>query len=172
MKNFIFSFALLLLCSYTGFGQQTVQKLGHMNANNLLVELPEAILADSTLVLYRNGLIKQGDTLVAAFKVEYEAFVGAYNAGTLSALQTQKRKEDLERKQQVLQAYESDVQQKVGVLREQLLAPIVKKLNDAIVSVAKENGYTFIFDTGAGNSLFAAESDDITPMVRKRLGLK
>ena len=45
------------------------------------------------------------------------------------------------------------------------------KLEDAIRAVAKENGYSVIFDTSTGSTLYAAEGDDITPLVKKKLNL-
>ena len=38
--------------------------------------------------------------------------------------------------------------------------------------MGKENGYTYIFDAGVGAVLYSQDSDDIMPLVKKKLGLK
>ena len=52
-----------------------------------------------------------------------------------------------------------------------LYSPIVQKAQEAIKSVAKTNGYTYIFDSGVGSILYAEESDDILPLVKAYLKL-
>ena len=46
------------------------------------------------------------------------------------------------------------------------------KQQQAIADVAKENGYSYIFDVSAGALLYQPDSDDILPLVKKKLGLK
>ena len=41
----------------------------------------------------------------------------------------------------------------------------------AIDEVAKEGEFTFIFDSGSGSFLFAAESENIINLVKSKLGL-
>ena len=54
----------------------------------------------------------------------------------------------------------------------ELLQPIIDRAKQAIAEVAKENGYTYIFDTSAGTLLYQQDSDDILALVKKKLGLK
>ena len=56
--------------------------------------------------------------------------------------------------------------------QEALLKPIVDRAKKAIEEVGKENGYTYIFDSGIGTVLYSQDSDDIMPLVKKKLGLK
>ena len=50
-------------------------------------------------------------------------------------------------------------------------APILQKVNEAIKSVAKTNGYTYIFDTAAGSLLYVDETDNILPLLKAYLKL-
>lgn len=52
-----------------------------------------------------------------------------------------------------------------------MYGPILQKANDGIKAVAKANGYTYIFDSGAGSILFAEESDDVLPLLKAHLKL-
>jgi outer membrane protein len=165
-------FFLLVLIFSAFITVGNAQKLGHINLGNLIAEMPEAARADSTLVLYQKQESMKGDSIAVLFQKEYKVFVEAYNAGTLSATQAQKRQEELQKQQQIIQAYANDVQQKVEILRKQLLQPILAKLDDAIRAIGVENAYTAIFDTSEGAMLFALESEDVTPLVKKKLGLQ
>ena len=55
---------------------------------------------------------------------------------------------------------------------QQLLMPITEKVKKAIEDVAKEGKYSYVFDTSTGAFLYTTESDDIAPLVKKKLGIK
>ena len=68
--------------------------------------------------------------------------------------------------------YEQEVMQKVAKKREDLLRPILDKVDAAVKAVGKENGYGMIFDTSLFNFILSAdESEDVMPMVKKKLGI-
>lgn len=150
----------------------SAQKIGHLNSGNIIALMPDAAKADSGLVIYRNELVAKGDSAGKVFEKEYKAFVEAYNAGTLSQIQQQKRQEELQKMQQTLQNYSQEIDQRIANLRRQLLQPILAKLDEALQAVGKEGGYQAIFDSSNGSTLFAQESDDVTALVKAKLGLK
>jgi outer membrane protein len=51
-----------------------------------------------------------------------------------------------------------------------LIAPFEEKVRKAIDEVAKENKYSYIFDTQI--LLYYDGGDDVTPLVKKKLGIK
>ena len=67
---------------------------------------------------------------------------------------------------------QSNAQKLLEERQEALLKPIVDRAKKAIEEVGKENGYTYIFDSGIGTVLYSQDSDDIMPLVKKKLGLK
>ncbi len=54
--------------------------------------------------------------------------------------------------------------------QQQLLEPIYRKVDAAIQAVAKENGYTYVFNREA--LLVMPPADDLLPLVAKRLNVK
>ena len=66
------------------------------------------------------------------------------------------------------QKADSDLQAK----QQELLQPLLDKAKKAIDEVAKENGYTYIFDAGVGVLLYYEKGDNILPLVKTKLGLK
>jgi outer membrane protein len=165
---------IALLCILFVFASNVTkaQKIGHLNSGNIIALMPEAAKADSGLVLYRNDLVAQGDSVSKVFEKEYKTFVEAYNAGTLTQVQVQKRQEELQKMQQMLQNYGQEIETRVQNVRRQLLQPILAKLDEAIQAIGKESGYTIIFDTSNGSTLYAQDSDDVAALVKTKLGLK
>ena len=71
--------------------------------------------------------------------------------------------------QQAVQALQA--QQALQAKEQELLEPILAKAREAIEQVAKEGGYTYIFDRSLGTILFAKESENIIDKVKKKLNL-
>ncbi|MGK0366008.1 MAG: outer membrane protein [Saprospiraceae bacterium] len=150
------------------------QKYGHMNSGTVLTELPETKAADTELRAYQEQLIKKGKSMATAFEKDYTEFATLYQGGTVTPAVAQAKEEEFRKRQAELQQYEQKVAQDVSIKREELFTPILKKVQDAIDAVGKENGYTMIFDTSAiANNpiVFAAEADDVTEKVKTRLGI-
>ncbi|MFN9882854.1 MAG: OmpH family outer membrane protein, partial [Bacteroidota bacterium] len=63
-------------------------------------------------------------------------------------------------------------QEKLQTKKQEIYSPILKKAEDAVKAVAKENGYAYVFDTSIGAVIYAQDADDIMPLVKKKLNLK
>ena len=61
------------------------------------------------------------------------------------------------------------MQQKLLEKEQELLQPILDRVNNAIQSVAEEKGYTYIFDLSSGAILYADEAADVSAEVKARL---
>jgi outer membrane protein len=80
-----------------------------------------------------------------------------------------KELEDLESR---IVRFQEDAEASVQKKQQELLAPITSKVEEAIKAVAKEKGYAYIFNMSQGVILYAQESDDVTPLIKTKLGLK
>ncbi|MBK8389969.1 MAG: OmpH family outer membrane protein [Saprospiraceae bacterium] len=149
----------------------TAQKFGYINSQELLVSLPEVKAADSELEAFQKQLMTKGQELVATFETEYKAYVEEANKGLLSKVQMQKKEEDLGVKQKTIQDYEQEVQLKLSQKRETIYKPILDKINTTITAFGKENGYTMIFDSSAGNLLFVQDSDNLFEAIKAKLSI-
>lgn len=164
-------FTLIALFIATTLPAQTAPKYGHMNLGNLLQEMPDTKKAEETLKVFADKLSAKDDSLTRAFQAAYTALETEYKGGGLTPVQAQKRQEELQKQQEFIQKFEQDAQQSVATQRDELLKPILAKITDAVKAVAKEAGYAMIFDTSSGVMLFAAETEDVTALVKKKLGL-
>ncbi|HAA75196.1 TPA: hypothetical protein DCE37_08765 [Candidatus Latescibacteria bacterium] len=91
-----------------------------------------------------------------------------------SLLMSEQRKKEeqqnIERKQQELQKFLEDVSGQGGKLQrktQELLQPIILRVNEAIATVAKDKGYDFVLNTAA--IAFANEDFDLTQDVLEQL---
>lgn len=163
MKNILL--IAVMAITTTAFGQ----KLGHINSNDLLLAMPERANVETEIKNYATELENQ----LQVMSSEYQAKIQDYQtkeATMTEAIKQVKIQEitDLEtRITQFQQTAQKDLQSK----EESLLKPIIDKAKQAIEDVAKENNYTYIFDAGVGVLLYHKDSDDIMPLVKKKLGL-
>jgi outer membrane protein len=162
--------AVVAIFCATNLSAQTL-KYGHMNLGNLVEQLPEVTKANDDLKGFADKIGVKGDSLAKSFQTDYERLSKDYQSGVLTPLQAQTAQADLEKRQAYIQAFEKEAQDAIAAKREELLAPILMKVQDAIKVVAKENGYAMVFDTSSGAALYALETEDITPLVKKKMGI-
>lgn len=164
--------SLLLFIALLSFGSVHAQKFGHLNLGTLIAEMPETKTADTQITAYAQQLQKEGENMITAFQAEYEKAVQDLQAGKLAPVDQQNLQQDLQKKEAEIRGYDAQMQQRVAIKRQELLAPILQKATDAINAVAKEQGYTMIFDTSVFNAiLFTQESDDVMAPVKIKLGM-
>ena len=168
VKFFLFFSFFVSAVSLTA---QTTGKYGHMNLGNLLEALPDSKKANIDLEVFANKFSAKGDSLAKALEASAAKFQQDYQGGLLTAVVAQQQYAALEKQQADLDKFEKEAQQQVAAKRDELLKPILEKLYAAISAVGKENGYLMIFDTSTGAALFALETEDVTALVKKKLGL-
>ena len=99
--------------------------------------------------------------------------VDEYKAGeaTMPELVKTTKVKEVQDFQDRIKEFQSKAQQDVNKKEQELLSPIVTKAKKAIADVAKEKGYAYIFDAAQGTILYSEESDNVLPLVKKKLGI-
>lgn len=163
MKNLILIAATLLTTAVFG------QKLGHINSNDLLLAMPERTAVEDNIKKYAQSLESQ----LATMTKEYQAKVQNYQASeaTMTEAIKQDKIKEITNLEERIGEFQQTAQQDLQKKEETLLKPIIDKARKAIEEVAKENSYTYIFDSGLGVLLYKKDSDNILPLVKKKLGL-
>lgn len=162
---------LTFMMGAAAISAQAQSKYGHMNLGNMLESMPDTKKANSQLKVFADSLGVKDSLMTKAFQDDVAKYQTDYQAGKLTPVQAQQIESELQQKQEAIQKFEQQAQQLVAAKREELLKPILQKVEDAVKSVASENGYLMIFDTSSGAMLFANDSDDITALVKKKLGM-
>jgi outer membrane protein len=171
LKNFIGPALVLLISALTVTAQAQTPKYGHMNLGNLLEQLPATAQANASLNTVSDSLGIVADSMGKAFEAAYKKLETDYTSRTLTPVQFEERKAALQKQQGLLQEFDTKAQAFIEERRNALLEPILKEVQAAIKAVAKENSYLMIFDVSSGAMLFAGETEDVTELVKKKMGL-
>jgi outer membrane protein len=167
MKKTLLSLCIAL--SAIGGAHAQTTKLGHIDRQALMLTLPERKDAEKKMQDFATTL----DNRLKAMGEEYKTKVA--DAQGRAATMTQTEQQSAMRELQELEGRIGDAQEKakedLAKQEEELLAPMVKRTNDAIKAVADENGFTYIFDSSTGMVLYYDKGEDILPLVKKKLGI-
>lgn len=164
---FVAVVALLITAS-----AQAQVKVGYVDANYVLSLLPESKQVQTDLASHEKMIQSQ---LEAKYK-DYQNKLAAYQQGaaTMDDLIRKDKESELIALQQSIQQFEGEAQNSIAKKQNDMLAPLFKKIGDAITAVAEENGYDFIFSPGAQGLdvlLYAKEEHNATDLVLKKLGV-
>ena len=160
----------LFLFSGTAVNAQNF-KFGHINSQELLSIMPERDSAEATIQKYAMDL--EGELEI--MQVEYRNKLNDYleKQDNLTPLVKQTKEQELNEFQSRIQEFSTNAEQELQKQQAQLIQPIIIKAEKAIKDVGKENGFTYIFDLSRGAVIFFSEqSEDILPLVKKKLGLE
>ncbi len=166
MKQLFIALGLIL----TMAAAQAQQKIGYINSEELIMSMPEAKKADAEISSYAKTFQDQLTTMQKELETKYKAYEAGVKTMT-EAMKDVKEKElnDLNNR---IQSTQQTAEEKIGNKRQELLKPITEKADNAIQAVAKEKGYSYIFDASAGGIIFALPTDNILEDVKKKLGIK
>lgn len=164
IKQVILLFALVATCT-----SLSAQKYGYINSSELLQGLSEVTAANSSLDTYQKQLLAKGEQMVKELQTKYQSVSAEVQKGTLSQIQIQQKEQEIQKEQQEIQKYELEVQQKIALKQEELIKPILDKVNKVIIDYGKAEGYTMIFDTSQGALLHANESENLMSIIKAKL---
>lgn len=146
------------------------QKFGHVDSSEILQLLPERATAEKAFQNYMVELDKELQNMAG----EYQSKLADYqsNQATMSALVKQSKEKELSDLGQRIQEYQSNAEVEAQKKQVELMEPLIKKVQDAVNAVGKEQGFTYIFDKSIGAVVYLGDSAiDITNDVKKKLGL-
>jgi outer membrane protein len=167
MKKFL-TF-LFISIGIFGFSTTTnAQKIGYISADEIIQLMPEAATVQNQLDQYQQSLYQNAQEKQNALNEAIQKFVK--DSATMSPSLKEVKRGDLQKQSQELAGENQRIQDQFAQKRQELSAPIQKKLQDAIEAVAKENGYTYIMPKEA--LIVMPPGNDIGPLVIKKLGLK
>lgn len=168
-KTLIAIIACLLAFGGTAMAQKTV-KLGHINSNDLMQIMPGRDSAQTVLQAEVQELETTLKTMQSEMEKRYNEYMENQSGWTELIRNTKQREiQDMGAR---IQEFQENAQKQLQQREQELLKPIIDRAKKAIEDVAAEAGYSYIFDSGVSALLYSPESDDIMPLVKKKLGLK
>ena len=168
-KTLIAIIACLLAFGGTAMAQKTV-KLGHINSNDLMQIMPGRDSAQTVLQAEVQELETTLKTMQSEMEKRYNEYMENQSGWTELIRNTKQREiQDMGAR---IQEFQENAQKQLQQREQELLKPIIDRAKKAIEDVATEGGYSYVFDSGVSALLYSPESDDIMPLVKKKLGLK
>lgn len=171
MKNILKFFLILAIAvSAMQVSAQKAQKLGHIDFAKLYELMPGQDSIKKAFSTYQEQLQNQ----FVAMQGEYETKLTDYqnNQATMSNIIKQTKEKEILDLQRRIQDFQQTAQEDLQDKEAELTAPIIDKARNAVKEVAKENAYTYIFNSTEGLLLYTESGDDIMPLVKKKLNLK
>ena len=166
MKKLIIAVAFL----FVGLYANAQQKIGYINSQELISLMPEAKKVSADIEAYKKTFTDQMMSMQKELETKYKSY--QEGAKTMSEpIRTVKEKE-LQDLQGRMGSFEQTANEKIEGKLQELLSPVNDKAQKAIEAVAKEKGYTYIFDTSASGIVYALPSDNILDAVKVKLGIK
>jgi outer membrane protein len=146
-------------------------KLGYVNSETILKELPEAKEAQQKLEIIVKTWQDEMDKMSKDLQAKYEDYQKKSAMWTEAAKQAEQKK--LIEQEQKVNQYRQDKfgqQGELALQREKMMTPIREKILKTIETVAKEQQVSFMFDkAGDVLLLYADKSADYTYEVLNRL---
>ncbi|MBP1631228.1 MAG: OmpH family outer membrane protein [Bacteroidetes bacterium] len=169
MKRTIQLFVLVMAISLTGnvFAQKAI-KLGHFNSSELIKKMPEGDSAQAEMKKYMEELQTEAESM----QKEYQRLAAEYQAkeAQLSDLLKSSKQKEIQSVGERFQEFQQNAEQEIQKKREELMSKITDKIKAAVTEIAKENKYTYIFES-TGILWYAEESEDISPLILKKLNI-
>ncbi|KQS33083.1 OmpH family outer membrane protein [Dyadobacter sp. Leaf189] len=180
MKQKLMAFLVVMTLITTPLLAQTtpasgLSKIGYTNVDYILGKLPESKVMQNQLEVTKAQLDKAlGETYKEA-QDKYEAY--QKNGANMTDVIRADKEKELQNLQTRIQEMQNNAQTSLQTKQQQLLEPILTKINNAIQEVGKENGFLYILnmDAGPGSTpiiLFTAtEENNATPLILRKLGV-
>jgi outer membrane protein len=161
-------FAALILTAQDVVAQS--YKTGHINRDDIIMALPEY---DTAMKAY-NAYGQELTNALELMQVEYNNKLDQYvkDSKTLTDLVKANKEQELADMQNRISNFQQQAQTQLQDKQAALLNPIIEKVTAAITAVAKEGGFTYVYDVRTLVYFDPLKSTDMAPLVKTRLGLK
>lgn len=162
----------IVVCLLAFGGSATAQKnikFGHINSNDLMQIMPGRDSAQTVL----QGEVTELEETLKSMQAEAEKRYNDYvaNQAGWTELIRQTKQREIQDMAARIQEFQENAQKQLQDREAELLKPIIDRAKKAIEDVAKEGGYSYILDASTAAILYSQDSDDIMPLVKKKLGL-
>lgn len=171
MKNFVKILAIVVLISGAfAANAQKNTKLGHIDFGKLIEQLPGQDTVKTSMTKYAQALQDQYQSMQSELQTKIDEYTK--NKETMSAIIKQTKEKEIADLQARMEAFQQSAQQDMSEHETKLTAPFIEKAKKAIQEVAKEGGYTYIFNNVEGLLLYNEGGEDMMPLVKKKLGIQ
>ncbi len=162
---------VIVAFALVGKAQAQDLKFGHVNIQKMVGELPEKVAADKELQAEATKLQEQLQVMQQDLQNKYNDYMTQRD--TMPDLIRATKEKEIQDYEQRMQQYSQMAQQSLGQKEQQLLQPIIMKVQKAIEEVGQEQGLIYIFDISTQVVVYhSTKSLDCAPLVKAKLGVQ
>ena len=169
MKKIVAIVFVATTLTLAGNKLQAQTKFGYISLSELITSMPEYKKADSSMQDYQSALNQNFEDMKREFN-EKDSLLSSKDTVKYTRAQIEIKRKQLGELYLKLQGYQQQAGQLYQQKQQDLMAPIQRKAAEIVQTVAKENGFTYVFLKDA--LLVSPPADDLLPTVKKKLGLK
>jgi outer membrane protein len=150
--------------------QVKAQKTGYISVEQAVSIMPEIGRIDTSLQRFQTDSL---NTEFASLIQEYnykDSLLTKTDTTKIPAAVKRQHRQDLESIAYQVQNWQQISQNVMQSKQQELLEPVYRRLMATIQTVAKENGYTYVYNKEA--LLVAPPGDDLLPLVARKLNIK
>lgn len=163
---------IVSLFLFVGTTSMAQLKLAHLNSQEIISLMPDMADVQTNMQAFQKELSDTYEGMQAEYRTKMAEL--QKNVSTMAnAIVSQKEKE-LNDIRTNIEAFSENAQQDLEKKRMELFQPVIKKVQDAIAAVGKENGFTYIIDSSTGSLVYIDEATaiDASTLVKTKLGIK
>jgi len=162
-------FILLLLIIFESVSINAQNNFAYINTELLISQMEESKLVNEEL-------IKLGEKYDEEFRIlytEYDTKRKKYEseASSNSASVNSVRAHELSQMEDKMQEFSKRASDVLHHKKNELMKPVLAKMNKAIEEVAEENGIDFVIDTAKNELAYTNNKLDLIEKVKKKLGI-
>ncbi len=169
MRRLILTPGFLAVLGFTAIqaAAQSPLKIGYVNSQMIIEQDPAATAAQDQ---FQREMVPFESEL-QGLETDIATLIGQYQAQeiTLTANARRIRQDEIAQKQQAYQERMTEIEAQAAARQQELVQPIMERINNIIQEIRIDGSYTFIFDVSGGGLIAADESFDLTDEVMQRL---
>jgi len=169
MNKLILAISILTAVLLTS--ELKAQKFGYVNSQELLLAMPETKKMDTLLSNRSDEYQLQIQKMYQEYQLKTDDYQKKVASGNMSPLIKEATEKELLSMENNIKEFQQKAEEELDKYQSQLIAPIQEKALNAIKTVAKTAGYTYIFDDSSGALLYKPDGDNVTTLVKKQLGI-
>lgn len=151
-------------------GSVSAQKTGYISLDQVVSLMPEIGKIDTVLQRYQaDSLQPQLAIMIQDYNYK-DSMLSSKDSTKIPVTVRNQYRQDMQNVSYQLQNWQGFSQQMMQAKQEQLLEPVYRKAMNALNTVAKEAGYSYVYNREV--LLVAPPADDLMPLVAKKLGIK
>lgn len=169
MKHFAKLFLVVVMAGISVAAFAQAPKFAHINFQELVVLMPESDSAKVKMEAFGKELQEQIEALQTELQSKFTTYQqkqATWTAGVLEAKQ-----KELQELNQRMEEFKQTAQEEFQKKQQELMVPILDKAKKTIATVAKREGYIYVFDISTGVLPYFDEqqSTDFLPLIKKEL---